>query len=511
MSDFLQLNAGQGNKSSAIKSFSDSSMNKLAYLDASSYSMERKKNYGSSQPIPSTAVYQQSDRMRVVGDLRRIYYNNPLVYALINQMAILVGSPTYKYSNGSTIENDIYERMMESALKDIVYQKDWNDIQMSNVLLQEYFITGEVFLVNVDEDGHPAIQIIESELVGSPNKESDYEKNEVDGIIYSNAGKPLRYRVGKFTKNGISYEPKDSTFVDAQYVTHFFLPSRVSQLRGIPPLVSVKNTIIDLEETIQARVSAIKAQSSFIMSVTKNDPTNWVETVNEQANRGQAWYDTAVNAMFNSAFGRSEAVMNVQSGQAVALAPNEKLDFLTPKIDAGFDEFCKMLVVRICGALSLPVSYIIGFSVYSYSSSRSEMLKFQSNIKSLRNSLGHFYQTLSDFVLSYDNIESQEVKLTWEPIKDIDNESSMNVKLKQLQSGQASLGMVGNEYGISPDQVLKERVDEAAMLYDNLKAESEKRGISVEVLRSLMADTMSTTAAQTINAVQKDNNTSNIN
>jgi hypothetical protein len=163
-----------------------------------------------------------------------------------------------------------------------------------------------------------------------------------------------------------------------------------------------------------------------------------------------------------------------------------------------------MLVVRICGALSLPVSYITGFADYSYSSSRSEMLKFQSNIKALRNSLYNFYQRLSDFVLSYDNIESQEVKLTWEPIKDIDNESSMNVKLKQLQSGQASLGMIGNEYGISPDQVLKERVDEAGMLYDNLKAESDKRGISVEVLRSLMADSLSTNNAQVISNISKE-------
>jgi hypothetical protein len=193
--------------------------------------------------------------------------------------------------------------------------------------------------------------------------------------------------------------------------------------------------------------------------------------------------------------------MDVQSGQAVALAPNEKLDFLTPKIDAGFDDFVKMLVVRVCGALSLPVSYITGFADYSYSSSRSEMLKFQSNIKSLRNTLYNFYQKLSDFVLSYENIESQEIKLAWEQIKDIDNESSMNVKLKQLQSGQASLGMVGNEYGISPDQVLKERVDEAAMLYDNLKSEADKRGISVEVLRSLMADSLSGANSQVMHNI----------
>jgi len=502
MSDFLQLDTS--NKQASISTIDKASANKLAYLDASTDSYDRKKHYGYGQPIPASAVYTKYDRLKIVGDLRRIYHNNPLVYALINQMALLVGAPTFKYSNGTTIENDIYERILESALKDIVYQKDWNDIQMSNVMLQEYFITGEVFIVNVDENGFPAVQLIESEMVGSPSRDTDLEKNEVDGIIYDNYGKPVKYRVGKYTKNGISYEKADSTFVDAQYVTHFFLPSRVSQLRGIPPLTSVKNTIIDLEETIQARVSAIKAQSSFIMSVTKNDPVAWVDLINDQSNRGQSWYNTAVNAAFNSGFGRSNAVMDVKSGQAVALAPNEKLDFLTPKIDAGFDDFVKMLVVRICGALSLPVSYITGFADYSYSSSRSEMLKFQSNIKALRNSLYNFYQRLSDFVLSYDNIESQEVKLTWEPIKDIDNESSMNVKLKQLQSGQASLGMIGNEYGISPDQVLKERVDEAGMLYDNLKAESDKRGISVEVLRSLMADSLSTNNAQVISNISKE-------
>ena len=62
------------------------------------------------------------------------------------------------------------------------------------------------------------------------------------------------------------------------------------------------------------------------------------------------------------------------------------------------------------------------------------------------------------------------------------------MKIKQLEAGLTTIGMIGSEYGKSVDQIQSERVEEAEILYVKLKEKADKLGITVAELRTFMSD-----------------------
>lgn len=130
-----------------------------------------------------------------------------------------------------------------------------------------WFIQGECFIhLTQGSTGIPRIQLFEGYLVQTPPSLMA-DKMVVDGVRMDENGRPISYYVGTDDHLGVV-----GNFVEkkADDIIHIFEPSRPGQVRGLPFVYPIVNTLHDLEDLQMLEMRAAK-QAARIAIITKTE------------------------------------------------------------------------------------------------------------------------------------------------------------------------------------------------------------------------------------------------
>ena len=205
------------------------------------------------------------DRLRLLALSRRLFINNPIIRAAVNEMA--------RYSVGPGIcpqartSDDAWNRQAEAffyqfaARADISGMLDFYELQTLASLAIDR--DGDVFLILTQtRDGQPALQVVEAHRCGTPQGAD--QKVIIDGVQADATGRPLKY----FFSN----DPANKIFqaIAADSVIHLFEPDRPDQFRGYPRTAVALIPMLDRDEVLRMEMQGVKAATSLGMVITNN-------------------------------------------------------------------------------------------------------------------------------------------------------------------------------------------------------------------------------------------------
>lgn len=145
---------------------------------------------------------------------------------------------------------------------DISSRQHWTTLQ--GLIARAWFVDGEAFILKtVGATGNPRLQLIEAHRCRQPAT-LPTGAIVVDGIEVDPRGRPVAYwfETDEIVTNGAPIRSNKFTRVSAEYVIHVFEPGRIGQLRGLPFVYPVLNTLHDLDDLEAFEMKAAKAASS---------------------------------------------------------------------------------------------------------------------------------------------------------------------------------------------------------------------------------------------------------
>jgi len=325
------------------------------------------------------------DRLRLLALSRRLFINNPIIRAAVNEMA--------RYSVGPGIcpqartSDDAWNRQAEAFFyqfatrADIRGMLDFYELQTLASLAIDR--DGDVFLILTQtRDGQPALQVVEAHRCGTPQGAD--QKVIIDGVQADATGRPLKY----FFSN----DPANKIFqaIAADSVIHLFEPDRPDQFRGYPRTAVALIPMLDRDEVLRMEMQGVKAATSLGMVITNN-------TGSAQGGFfGTPTHNTG-DAITSETIYSGGGIARLKPGEAISTfslsRPNDKLDafldqyiraaaigmglpyefvwnserlagtaqrFTLAKAQRRFEERQRLLIAKLCG----PVwRYVIGTGI----------------------------------------------------------------------------------------------------------------------------------------------------
>lgn len=215
------------------------------------------------------------------------------------------------------------------------------------------------------------IQLIEADRLANPPGVMDGIPNK-DGKIISGGveldadGAPQAYWVldrHPGGPNGASAKasriPARSDALDRRLVLHPFEQNRIGQVRGVPWLAPVIETIKQLDRYTEAEVMAAVLTSMV--------------TVFVKTQTGEGWSPTAPVAQSSN---KTDSEVRLGAGTLVDLAPGEDIASFSPnRPNQAFEPFLLAVLRQIGVALGLPFEVLVKHFTASYSAARAALLE----------------------------------------------------------------------------------------------------------------------------------------
>ena len=205
------------------------------------------------------------DRLRLLALSRRLFINNPIIRATVNEMA--------RYSVGPGIRpqarsgDQAWDRQAEQYFNswaesaDVRGMLDFCELQSLASLAIDR--DGDVFFILTQtRDGRPAVQVVEAHRCGTPQGAD--QKAIIDGVQADATGRPLKYYFSNDAAN------KVFKAIPADSVIHLFEPDRPDQFRGYPRTAVALIPMLDRDEVLRMEMQGVKAATSLGMVITNN-------------------------------------------------------------------------------------------------------------------------------------------------------------------------------------------------------------------------------------------------
>ncbi len=231
---------------------------------------------------------------------------------------------------------------------------------------------GDVFVIlrDLPRAGEPyrtRLQLIESDRVADPPRNSAVAPKTVAGIELDALGAPVAYWIGdvhpgamppRGVKRKFTRIPAFGARSGRRVIHHLYRRLRVGQTRGEPYLTPVIETIKQLTRYGEAEIQAAVINSCFAI-VTKTDTADGFELAQSTATDD-----------------KNDAIEFTGPGQMIDLGLNESVDSFTPGRPSNtFDPFVIAITRQIGVALELPYEVLIKHFTASYSAARASLLE----------------------------------------------------------------------------------------------------------------------------------------
>lgn len=215
-----------------------------------------------------------------------------------------------------------------------------------------------------------AVNLIEGHRISNPDRKKD-SPTMMMGVEIDKDGAPLYYHVSKEHPGAVSSGKKmEWTRLKAfgsdgrRNVLHVYHKKRINQLRGIPFLAPIIESIKKLDTFTQAEIDAAVVQSFFTVFITK-----------ASVGDGNV-LDVVKNLSDELGSKTSDKDLKMASANIINLAQDEKVEFGDPKAPhASYDNFVKAIVRQIGMALEIPAEVLMKSFESSYSASRGAIIE----------------------------------------------------------------------------------------------------------------------------------------
>lgn len=414
--------------------------------DAAKYNSRlRSFSETSSSSSSEEKILHQGARKLIIDRNREFVRNSTLCNTILT--AFDFDEPSYNftgdYETGKRLKKLITRKLRYIGLQGRALR------HTLKLIFSEYLICGEAFIV-MQANGY--IRLVEAQLIGSESEGiktlSWYGKNiqvkEVQGILLDvESLAPIAYReAGVDAVTGMmSFDDKNSTLLDANFVNHLWNQKRANSVRGVPMLAACLNDIKDLEDYIKACDVKAKASATLNMIVTKNLTKNPGFGEETSSTERSNYEDLTTGSIYYLAPG--EDVKEFESKQQLT----EQMAYLQFRLSL------------IGNSLGIPVDVLL-CSFGSYSSSKQIMNIWKSEAQSWR---GLFTDECLMEIIRWmwlrDNTGPQEFgvdretfiecsRWEWTKIPELDPQREALTRAIQLANGLTTLSRIFSEDGI---------------------------------------------------------------
>jgi len=223
------------------------------------------------------------------------------------------------------------------------------------------------------------IGLIEADRISTPDKER-VNPLFCEGVEKNEAGEVVAYHISKFHPlSFVDRNPREWVRVAAygektgrRNVIHVMNRERIGQVRGVPFLSPVIETIKQLGRYTEAEVLAAVINGLFTVFIEKesaSDDLPFGETVPEELQ---------VDA-------EDEGSIELAPGAVIDLGEGEKANMVNPgRPNPNFDPFVIAVIKQIGAALEIPYEILIMAFNSNYSASRAAILEFFKVVKMYR-------------------------------------------------------------------------------------------------------------------------------
>lgn len=221
-----------------------------------------------------------------------------------------------------------------------------------SLMSRAWFVDGEVFVLLVRGDsGRPRVQVIESHLVETPPKLAQ-NANVVDGIQLDTNGRPEGYWIAaEDSKRNRTY-----TLTPADSVIHIVEPGRAGQLRGIPFITPVLNTLRDLDLLETLEMQAAKAAASVTNVFKLKGSLNDVESFRKSMASGTKVLSTGASISTSV----EKHFKDVTGAAPVVLTQDDSFEqFKSDRPSVVTREYWRKLEEKVCVGVGIP--YVVVF------------------------------------------------------------------------------------------------------------------------------------------------------
>lgn len=408
-------------------------------------------SFAQDEDRATTEIGREYNRL----ECRDLIRNDPVVSGIVKRFADnVVGSGIMPQAKTSDTDwNDEAEAFFNEWSKIADYRQRLTLWDIQRLIVNARMTDGEVGFVLV-KNGQ--LQPIEAERIRQPSTPND--AGFIDGLRLTETGIKTGYAIHRRDKLSGMFTGNDFEIIAASDFKHVTNAFRFDQLRGIPELGPVVNSIKDLGEYVNATL--LKA---------KNEAKRFYTVENE------AGTYTGLPRRTDTEDTSSTPIQNVQTGEIHYLRKGEKMNEIgnvTP--GQTFDPFVEKMLRMIGASLGLPYEFVLlDFSQGSFSSSRAALMQTYRTFENWQQWLiigflqpiwnWRIAKAIKDGDLRMAPVDSRGVsewyKVQWQTpeYEWIDPQAEAQARTIEIAAGASSLTQWTRKKGRDAQDVLKEK------------------------------------------------------
>jgi lambda family phage portal protein len=398
---------------------------------------------------------------------------------------------------------------------DLISQQPFGTLQ--SLMARAWFIDGECFIFKTysEDTNRPRLQLVEGHRVATPTGMTTYKKNSViDGVEVNKAGRPVAYWVRKSNLAVTPYldsysatgQPAVEDFdrVPAEQMIHLFEPTRPGQLRGLPFVYPVLNTLHDLDDLEIYQMAKSKSASEV---------TNVVTTLTGEANTAAARrvkYQIQTQNALGTPVQKQQSTYfetNVGAGTERYLKPGEKMEqFKQEEPSVATQWYWEWLVKKCCAGLGISSLLVLPFSLQG-TVTRADLdisaQFFRSRSAVLAAVCREIYVWVMQWATQYDRAldgaPDDWSAVTVRPPRSVNVDTGRNSQamLAELEAGTRTYQDIFAEKGEDYRQQLRQKAKEARLINDLAKEFDLPREQIVALAKSMATESDESTPAPT--------------
>lgn len=223
------------------------------------------------------------------------------------------------------------------------------------------------------------VQLIESDRVSTPDGEI-YNPLIVGGVEKNKTGEVVAYHISEHHPLAKQYKQRKWIRIEAfgkesgrRNVLHIMQRERIGQVRGVPYLAPVIESLKQLGRYTEAELVAAVVSglfTVFIEKVTNDGDIPIGQNISDEESVDE----------------EDETSIELAPGAVIDLGENEKANMVNPgRPNGNFDPFTMSIIKQIGAALEIPYEIVMKCFTNSYSASRGALLEFWKTVTMQRN------------------------------------------------------------------------------------------------------------------------------
>lgn len=339
--------------------------------------MTRLRNKSMTTPTGPESSRYQSDRYRIITQVRDLDENEPLVHSILNLIPNYVcGKLSYTAQTGDLAVDDRYEAYVQEWMANCDITGRRHFAQLMQLAVRSERRDGDMGFIVVDDDNTFKLQAIEADCIGTPYQ-TFVSPEKVGGInIDPTNGRPISYDI---YSRGIETNVYTlAQVVPAEAFLHLCDPKRIDQYRPVSCFAASVNTIQDLHETLEAERMACK----MLACITGTIHTEFGEALDTP---GDIFQNTVQDP---NGVARTNNIQTFEAGKFYHLGVNEKAQaFQNDRPSPAFQGLTEMMIRFISMSVNYPYAFLYNMGNLTGPAIRMEVVKADRETQRLQSNL----------------------------------------------------------------------------------------------------------------------------